>query len=252
VYESYLKNGFCKLNVSFLNERKFLFERELCLIINHLLIKEAPNFFKVETLDIFLDDLYPKLRITHPNLASKIYDVVTRMVSFQHIFQAPELLKKFEELFLNDSNIAFALNNYQLYLQSPLDETNINGVHQDSSYFGTMCSPNNSFVLWMPFRNVDKDSGAIEVIRGSHKNGLLPHLQNTIENRKSGKRNTKGFNYLDSNFYNENEFESVDCSSEEAIIMNFNLIHRSGLNTSTRTRMVLLSRFSNIYSPDYF
>jgi len=103
-------------------------------------------------------------------------------------------------------------------------------AHQD---YGTTQGSVNSVVVWTPLVNMTDELGPLEVVPGSHKQGL---------------RETKydnGFGLVD---VHENEaFKPILCDVGDVILFSTLLVHRSGTNKSdSKIRWSINLRFSDL------
>lgn len=86
------------------------------------------------------------------------------------------------------------------------------GVHQD---WPTLQSSLNNITVWVPFTSVDKDSFPLEVIPGTHKDGLF-----------SGTQKEHYFE-IDEEHYNIKDFIPMEAEIGDAVFMSNFTIHRS-------------------------
>jgi len=107
--------------------------------------------------------------------------------------------------------------------------------HQD---YRSMQGSLNSIVLWIPLIDVSVENGAVEVIVGSHKQGLYP----TVED--------EWYRHIEEKDLNGN-FVSVPMKAGSALFFSSFLIHQSGENTSDEFRYSLEVRFDD-FSEDYY
>jgi ectoine hydroxylase-related dioxygenase (phytanoyl-CoA dioxygenase family) len=189
----------------------------------------------------------------NPNAFSFIYDAFTRHDKIFNFVVNKKLRQSILDVMpSNARNLnELAINNIQVYLQRPGDDINITGAHQDSGYYSEYGSSNSSLVCWIPLVKTKKGAGALEVIGGSHMLGPLKHEENSPEMRKRVDRNKKGFIYLAQDQYDENHFEALECDPGDILLMNYDTIHRSGLNNSDNIRITVIFRVSNIYGDSY-
>jgi len=107
-------------------------------------------------------------------------------------------------------------------------------AHQDwRSMQGSM----NATVVWIPLMDVKKDVGALQVIPGSHKSGLL----NTVRN--------KWYRQLDT--YKEEDFVDVEMEKGDALFFSGFLIHRSGNNILDKMRWSCQFRYNDLDEPTF-
>jgi len=104
-------------------------------------------------------------------------------------------------------------------------------AHQD---WRSMQGSLNSAVIWAPLMNIDKSLGALEVLPGSHLNGLLT---NNLEN---------GFGMVDLSLVKNKKFVSVEMDAGDALLFSSFLIHRSGNNVTNKPRWSCHFRYNDL------
>ena len=109
----------------------------------------------------------------------------------------------------------------------PYDDQWRREIHQDSHYFqGSM----NSIIIWLPFQDIDSKIGALEVVKGSHKNGSISDQGKSI---------------------NDSEFTPITIKLGEASIFSQFLVHRSGKNRSNSIRFSLQLRINDLNDDEW-
>jgi phytanoyl-CoA hydroxylase len=101
--------------------------------------------------------------------------------------------------------------------------------HQD---WRSMQGSLDSIVVWVPLADVDFSLGALEVVRGSHKLGLL-----TTEVVNS-------FGKVDR--FDDVDFMSVEAAQGDVLFFSSFLVHRSGVNTTDSIRWSCHFRYNNL------
>lgn len=101
--------------------------------------------------------------------------------------------------------------------------------HQD---WRSMQGSLDSVVVWLPLVDVDVDLGALEVVPGSHKLGLV-----TDEVQD-------GFGKTDR--FSDGDFSPVEVEQSDALFFSSFLVHRSGTNTTNRIRWSCHFRYNNL------
>jgi ectoine hydroxylase-related dioxygenase (phytanoyl-CoA dioxygenase family) len=91
-----------------------------------------------------------------------------------------------------------------------------------------------SVTIWLPYVDCDVQLGALQVIPGSHKQGLLPCSS------------VDYYSELDEDTYDEKAFIDVPMSKGDLLIFNSFLVHRSGTNSTQRIRWSSQFRFNNL------
>jgi hypothetical protein len=122
------------------------------------------------------------------------------------------------------------------------------GFHQEAGYFSQNVSQSTGLVAWIPLHDCAKKLGALEVLDGSHKNGLIEH---NIDYKDKEKQRHKR-----ATLQNEstNRYKSVvmECKKSDVAFQNFYLMHKSGLNTYTKkVRYTVVVRYSDITARDW-
>lgn len=118
----------------------------------------------------------------------------------------------------------------------PNDEANNFPPHQDYSInLGSF----NSITIWIPLQDVDEGLGPLDVIHGSHKEGLLDIAS---EGRYAKILKNRPHN---------SEYTSVNMKAGEALFFNQFLIHRSGVNESNKILFSLQLRFNDLDDEEY-
>ncbi len=106
-------------------------------------------------------------------------------------------------------------------------------VHQDFPY---NYSSYNSVTFWMPLQNVDETSGALWVVPGSHKLGVLPTENDLVKDYSPSKHG---------------EFVQVPTPFGKILVFSQHLIHKSGSNHAKTVRFSLQLRYSDLESEEY-
>ena len=89
-----------------------------------------------------------------------------------------------------------------------------------------------SIVVWIPLVDTPKELGALEILPGSHKKGLINHDLND--------------DYLELTNLNDNDFISVEVEKGDALFFSTLLVHRSGVNVTDDIRWSCHFRYNNI------
>lgn len=106
--------------------------------------------------------------------------------------------------------------------------------HQD---WRSMQGSLDSVVVWLPLADVTKELGALEVVPGSHKLGLL-----TTEVVNS-------FGKVEQ--FADDDFVTVEVEQGDALIFSSFLVHRSGTNATDSIRWSCHFRYNNLAEPTF-
>lgn len=104
------------------------------------------------------------------------------------------------------------------------------GVHQD---WPALQSGLDTITVWFPFMDVDKNNYPVEVIPGSHVNGLYPGAaaDNIYE--------------VDAASYDEKAFVPMEANLGDVLFFSNFMLHRSCLNGDHRLRVACSARYEN-------
>jgi len=106
--------------------------------------------------------------------------------------------------------------------------------HQDwASMQGSM----DSVVVWFPLVDVSKEMGALQVVPGSHKEGLI--ATEVIES------------FGVTHKYKEEDFIDVPLNRGDALFFSSFLVHKSGHHQSDKIRWSCHFRYNNMDDPDF-
>ena len=110
--------------------------------------------------------------------------------------------------------------------------------HQDSSFFRQNKNALNGLVCWVPLTNLTMDMGPLEILDKSHKFGFIKVKQS----KKFGTTQRK----IDNKFIKSKNLKKFELKLGDIMILNINMIHRSGKNFSKVFRMSNICRFHKI------
>jgi hypothetical protein len=108
--------------------------------------------------------------------------------------------------------------------------------HQD---WRSMQGSLDSVVIWIPLVDLPANLGPLEVVPGSHLDGLV-----TSEV-------VSGFGKVDDDYLRGKEFRSLACSVGDMVVFSSFLVHRSGTNSSPEIRWSCHFRYNNLAEPTF-
>ena len=94
-------------------------------------------------------------------------------------------------------------------------------------------------VVWIPLADVTPELGQIEVIPGSHIEGLLPAEPD------------EWYMHVRADCIDPSRFRPIPARLGDALIFSAFLVHRSGTNLLSRHRYALQFRFDNLAEPNF-
>lgn len=107
-------------------------------------------------------------------------------------------------------------------------------THQD---WRSMQGSLDSVVVWIPLVDVDRRLGALEIVPGSHRRGLLT---SSVED---------GFGKVEG--FSDDQFAAVEAQPGDAIFFSAFLVHRSGNNQTRSIRWSCHFRYNNLEEPTF-
>lgn len=105
--------------------------------------------------------------------------------------------------------------------------------HQDNGYAET--DPLEYFTYWIALCDVPTEKGAIRVKPGSHKNGVIPHVQNA-----------EGHWVVN----DPDEGQPAPCKKGEMLLFSSLTLHRSGTNQTTEPRLAYIVQICSAKTVD--
>lgn len=112
-------------------------------------------------------------------------------------------------------------------------------LHQD---WRSMQGSLDSTVVWLPLVDIDRSLGALELIPGSHRGGLV---EADLED---------GYGHISEAAQaeiDESELVSVEVERGDALFFSTFLLHQSGTNVSDRIRWSCHFRYNNLAEPSF-
>lgn len=120
------------------------------------------------------------------------------------------------------------------FIKEPFTKSTV-GWHQDAYYWPM--EPHNTVTVWLAFDNVDEENGAMKLIPGSHKAGLIKH-------QRRDKTDSILTLELESGTFNEDAAVQLTLKAGEVSLHNDRAVHGSPANPSPRRRAGLTIRYS--------
>jgi ectoine hydroxylase-related dioxygenase (phytanoyl-CoA dioxygenase family) len=106
--------------------------------------------------------------------------------------------------------------------------------HQDNGYAET--EPLEYFTYWIALCDVPTEKGAIRVKPGSHKNGVIPHVQNA-----------EGHWVVN----DPDEGQPAPCKKGDMLLFSSLTLHRSGTNQTTEPRLAYIVQYCAANTVDF-
>lgn len=96
-----------------------------------------------------------------------------------------------------------------------------------------------ALVVWLPLVPVDKGFGALEVIPGSHKQGLFGTVRDPFGNVVAPAQ------------IDETAFVPVEAAPGDAVVFSMFTVHRTGIEQRSGIRWAVSLRYNNAAAPDF-
>jgi phytanoyl-CoA hydroxylase len=155
---------------------------------------------------------------------------IQHLIDLHRLSLSHDVLAVVRELGLREPNISVRpvmfFNNPRLAKQEFYWKT---PPHQD---WRSMQGSLDSVVVWIALVDVDTDLGALEVVPGSHRRGLLAD------------RLIDGFGQTDE--FPDGDFVAVEMRKGDALFFSSFLVHRSGTNVTDAVRWSAQFRYNNL------
>lgn len=120
------------------------------------------------------------------------------------------------------------------FIKEPFDMSTV-GWHQDAYYWPM--KPHNSVTVWLAFDDVSAENGAMQILPGSHKHGVIQH-------KRSAETTSILTLELESGSFSEAETVQFQLKAGEVSLHDDRAVHGSPGNPSPRRRAGLTIRYS--------
>jgi non-heme Fe2+,alpha-ketoglutarate-dependent halogenase len=149
------------------------------------------------------------------------------------VCSAPALLDLVEGVLGPD----FYMWGSQFFAKSPHSSSTV-AWHQDG-YYWPLAPLHESVTAWLAFEDVDEGNGAMQVIPGSHRSGLLQHRKHVSESVLTLE--------LEDGTFSAEDAVSLNLVSGQVSLHHDSIVHGSPANASDRERVGLTVRYSRAH-----
>jgi len=215
IKQNYERDGFLKIETLFTEERMLEIEAQLKKYVKDVVPQLSPQDVVYET----------RLNESTGNEIRNLWRMEHHSEYFAHLARDPGLLKLIDVLI----NGAPRLLAVELFAK-PSRVGSAVPYHQDNAYFNYI--PADALTCWIAIDDSDHTNGCVYYLRGSHRQGTLPHIASQVQGNSLKIKNPPDPASAD-------EVPGV-LSRGGAIIHHCCLLHRSEQNTSNRPRRGLL------------
>lgn len=168
-----------------------------------------------------------------------LFDTIQTNIKNYSILTDEKIINLCKKILKEKSN-SINLTDVSLRLDPPHDQKNSLGWHQDSSYFRQNNKCFDSLVLWTPLIDLNSKTGGIEFLEKSFS---LGSLRVSKQKNNLNKNTSKQRLISDKKLKNFKMIKCDQLNKGDAIIMNMDMAHRSGYNSSNKFRISLIGRF---------
>jgi ectoine hydroxylase-related dioxygenase (phytanoyl-CoA dioxygenase family) len=233
IINKYTKNGY-------LIQKNLIEKNRLHLIISSIKSLLLKYIKKTVRKNKSIDEQLIYLRKINKSKFGILFDSLQTLAINYKILTSTKVLNKIASL-LNVDVASITLTDVALRLDPPIDQKNSLGWHQDSSYFRQNDKGLNGAVLWTPVTYITEEMGWLEFLKDSHKMGSLKIKRNKSSKRVINNKKMKNFKKI----------LKCDLKLGDALLMNMDMVHRSGKNNSNKFRISLIGRYHNMSSSDF-
>jgi len=198
--------------------------------------------------DPWVDDRFHDAMISfrqkQPLFFGAMYDTIQTSIALQQLCGCDALIEAACQAIGEDPH-CLTLTGHMMRMDAPEDTRNVLAWHQDVSYYNQNEDGANGFVLWIPMHKVWPGNGTLQILPGSHLGGRV-QPQAAARDALVSEQFRVPEEYV-------KRYEAVDVLADggDALIFNFNFIHRSGRNTSNHMRFVAGIRFHRALADDF-
>ena len=255
--EKFSSNNFSKKHISFFKKEGYILAKKVISLKDIQILRKSihaalQKVLGSEKVDKIFNGKDPNkqmilLRKKRPDLFAKFFDTLQTLSSIYLAISNEKIINIVSKL-LGINNHALTLTDVGIRLDAPHVTRNSLGWHQDSSYYRQNNNGKNGIVLWIPIFEIEKNMGNLQYLRYSHKLGPL----NTPKKKQSGKFASKKRNINSQSLKNFKEVLKSKANVGDALLMNHDMVHRSGRNLNkNKVRVTMLARFHNMLSNDF-
>jgi len=182
---------------------------------------------------------YHTLKATDRHLASVVYDAVKQLAPFVQLVASDANAEVFRRLRGCDL-VGVAAGGSGIRIDNPDETRYLAWWHQE---YPAQLRSLDGIVFWSPLREVTSELGPVEILTGSHAEGLLRIRR---EDDGTGRRGAYGLRLADEQQVVDGHQAVAPLSRPgDLVLIDFLTVHRSGVNRSTRSRWTMQMRYFN-------
>lgn len=190
------------------------------------------------------DQGYQALIAHDRKIGGEVYDAIKQIPAFLRYCSHPALSDLIRQIHRTD-RVGIAAQGYGIRIDNPNEEQFRATWHQD---YTTQFRSKEGLVFWAPLLPVTREIGPVEFCLGSHKDGPIRVYDfDPKQPQKSGAYAIT----LENEEEKIGSYKTIAPLTEpgDLIILDYMMIHRSGYNTSNRSRWSMQVRYFNFQEP---
>jgi hypothetical protein len=203
------------------------------------LLKEEPF------TGVLLNQRLINLRRDDSKMFGMIYDSIQLSVPMHRLCCEAPLLEAVGAAWGVDPE-GIAVTGHMLRMDPPNDTRNSLDWHQDSTYYDQNQRGENGLVVWIPMHFVDAQNGSLLVCPGSHKEGQVEYVMSDPTDVSASRQRRVPPEIVDR--YSPTQ---VTANAGDALILNMDTVHRSGVNSGSKLRFVAGYRYHKMLTDDF-
>lgn len=222
---------------------------DLYQVLSNVLSKHCPEFPDFSKSEPWKNPQFHeallRFRTEKPLEFGYLFDTVQTSVVLWRLGTERKICKVAAEL-MDELDAGLSVTDLLFRMDAPNDTRNKLEWHQDSSYFRQNDLGKNGCVCSISLIDLAPEHGPLEILPGSQSVGR-------IEVTSSGKDNaiTSEQFRVPADIVKNFNLEQVILNAGDAIFFNFDLIHRSGFNSSNMFRFTAIARYHRMLTSDF-
>ena len=178
----------------------------------------------------------------YPDGWQAIYDACKIAGTVQELFLDPAVAN-FAAQLLQGEIVNLSVSSHIIKMDLPKATKKLGGWHRECCFSGLSYPGNNGVVCWLPFTNVDENSGTMRVIPTSH-------LDQIGKNSEEDLKNSLLYVIADE-LVPQKQWQDLVLKSGDALFFNMKLIHRILENYATSAKFTARGRFHLMNKADF-
>jgi hypothetical protein len=174
---------------------------------------------------------------------SRLYDQCKQLPSFLRLVSWQGFADLYSSL-TGSSLVGIGENSYGIRFDLPNEDKFRSDWHQE---YSTNPQSPDGIVFWVPLVDMHEGMGSVEILRGSNREGFIPHVELEKYAHKTGlyRLGIPNDDALTRKYYIDQPLSRLG----DLLLMRFDTIHQSGNNISAKLRVTLQVRYFNFNNP---